>query len=201
MNEADEADLADVIYQYGEERRSRALAKKIVAVRAESPIETTGALAAIAEQVLGRGAKTHPATRLFQALRIFINDELGQIVRALIASEALLRKGGRLVAVSFHSLEDRIVKRFMASVAGRAGRGSRHLPETVGPPATFDIIGKPAAPTDDEIADNPRARSSRLRAARRTDASPTPWTDARLADLGIPPLVFSSLQQKWSVSV
>ncbi len=199
--EASAAELADVIFHYGEERRARHLANLIVAARDEAPITTTGELAAIAEKALGRGAKIHPATKLFQAIRIFINDELGQIVRALIAAERVLAEGGRLVAVSFHSLEDRIVKRFLAAVSGSNEGGSRHLPPQAGPTPTFAKPAKAVSPSDDEVAANPRARSARLRAATRNGAAITQWTEARLSGLGIPPLVFSPLQQRWSVSV
>ncbi|MEM9233515.1 MAG: 16S rRNA (cytosine(1402)-N(4))-methyltransferase RsmH, partial [Pseudomonadota bacterium] len=198
VNEADEADIANVIYQYGEERRSRGLARAIISAREEAPITTTAELAAIAERVIGTRGPIHPATRMFQGLRIFVNDELGQIVRALIAAEQVLKDGGRLIAVSFHSLEDRIVKRFLAEVTGRAEATSRHAPMEVSAPSTFDLLGKAVPPTDAEIATNPRARSARLRAARRTDVSPRPWDDARLQGLGVPPMVFSPLQQNWA---
>lgn len=197
VNEADETDLANVIFQYGEERRSRALAKAIVEERRSAPIRTTDALAQIAEKVLGAKGPIHPATRMFQGLRIFINDELGQIVRALVAAEKMLREGGRLVAVSFHSLEDRIVKRFLTDVTGRAGGGSRHAPVVEAPTPTFSLAGKDVAATEDEVARNPRARSARLRGAIRTQAPARPWSSDRLSALGLPPMVFSSLQQEW----
>lgn len=198
LQEADESEIADVIYQYGEERRSRALARAIVAARKEEPLETTGALAAIGEKVVGGHGPIHPATRMFQGLRIFINDELGQIVRALIAAEKVLRAGGRLVAVSFHSLEDRIVKKFLQMVTGRAETTSRYQPEIQGTPASFKLAGKAVAPSKAEIEANPRSRSARLRAGVRLEAPVTSWTDERLRSLGVPPLVFSSLQQKWA---
>ena len=198
VNQADEADIADVIYQYGEERKSRHLARAIVKAREEAPIETTAQLAAIAEKVLGTREKIHPATRMFQGLRIFINDELGQIVRALIAAEKVLKEGGRLIAVSFHSLEDRIVKRFLADVAGRSGGGSRHAPMAVPETPTFTLAGKAVEPSADEMAANPRARSARLRAAIRTGEPARAWDHARLSGLGIPPMVFSPLQSDWA---
>lgn len=200
VNQLDEADLADVIYQYGEERRSRHLARLIVAARQEKPFERTQELATLAEKALGKGQKIHPATRLFQGIRIFVNDELGQIVRALLACEPLLKPGGRLAAVSFHSLEDRIVKRFLAEVTGRQAGGSRHLPEVQGPQATFDLIGKAVRASDDEVDQNPRARSATLRTAIRNDHPASQWTDKRLTGLGVPSLVFSPLQSRWSQS-
>ena len=198
LNEADEADIANVIYQYGEERKSRGLAKAIVAARQEAPLSTTAELAAIAERVVGGHGPIHPATRMFQGLRIFINDELGQIVRALIAAERVLREGGRLVAVSFHSLEDRIVKRFLQDVTGKARTASRHAPAFEAEAPSFELAGKAVAPSEAEVASNPRARSARLRAAIRTSAASRPWTDDRLSGLGLPPLVFSSLQRQWA---
>jgi 16S rRNA (cytosine1402-N4)-methyltransferase len=197
VNEADPRDLADVIYQYGEDRRSRALARAIVAEREKVPFETTGQLAALAERTLGKTGRIHPATRLFQALRILVNDELGQIVRALIAAERLLREGGRLVAVAFHSLEDRIVKRFLAATTGRSDTPSRHEPQRAGDPATFLPKLLNTKPTAEESAANPRARSARLRAATRNDVPAADWTESRLRQLGVPPLVFSSVQETW----
>lgn len=199
VNSASTSELADVIYQYGEERRARHLANLIVSERQECPFETTGQLARLAERALGKGGKIHPATRLFQALRIFVNDELGQIVLVLQACEGLLREGGRLVAVSFHSLEDRIVKRFFAAASGRVG-GSRHEPVPEVAPATFKLPMKPVEPSSAEIQNNPRARSARMRVGERTEAPPSPWTKDRLASLGLPPLVFSKLQEAWRTS-
>ncbi|MEM6649248.1 MAG: 16S rRNA (cytosine(1402)-N(4))-methyltransferase RsmH [Pseudomonadota bacterium] len=198
VNAAEENDLADVIFQYGEEKKSRRLAKLIVEARRVAPLKTTTDLATIAEKALGRGTKIHPATRLFQALRIFINDELGQIVRALLAAERLLTPGGRLVAVSFHSLEDRIVKRFLSTVTGQGGSASRHLPDIDRPLATFNKGEKAVRPSAEEIDANPRARSAILRSARRNENPVSDWSRARLEGLGVPPLVFSPLQQKWS---
>ncbi|WP_036766620.1 16S rRNA (cytosine(1402)-N(4))-methyltransferase RsmH [Parvularcula oceani] len=199
VNEADEADIANVIYQYGEDRRSRRLAKAIVAEREASPIETTGRLAGIAEAALGNREKIHPATRMFQAIRILVNDELGQVVRGLIAAEAVLRGGGRLSVVSFHSLEDRIVKRFFAEASGAAETRSRHMPEAEGAPATLEAVGRKAvAAGRDEVAANPRARSAKLRVAARTEAPLRPWTEERLRRLGAPPITFSDLQTRWA---
>ncbi|MGB0411549.1 MAG: 16S rRNA (cytosine(1402)-N(4))-methyltransferase RsmH [Pikeienuella sp.] len=177
VNRASEAVLADIFYLYGEERASRRIARAIVAARAESKIETTLALAAIVEKQLPRPkpGQPHAATRVFQALRIAVNDELGELARGLAAAEALLEVGGILVVVTFHSLEDRIVKRFLQTRGGRAPQGSRHGPATQGDVPGFEIITrKPITATDEELARNPRARSARLRAARRTDAPTAP---------------------------
>lgn len=197
LAEVDEADLANIIYQYGEDRQSRRLAKMIVTARDEAPLTTTGQLAAIAEKALGQGAKIHPATRLFQGLRIFINDELGQILRVLMAAERVLIAGGRLVAVSFHSLEDRLVKRFLAAASGKADTASRHMPQGTPTPASFSSLSKAIRPSAAEVAANPRARSAIMRSALRTDVPPLEWTPQRLQSLGVPPMVFSSLQQSW----
>ncbi|HYW63318.1 MAG TPA: 16S rRNA (cytosine(1402)-N(4))-methyltransferase RsmH [Bradyrhizobium sp.] len=168
---ASEADLASILYIFGEERHSRSLARAIVAARAQAPIVTTGALAEIVAKVVwAKPGEIHPATRTFQALRIFVNEELDQLHLALSAAEHVLKAGGRLVVVSFHSLEDRIVKNFL-SARGKAGSGSRHLPETAQAEPSFRILTKrPITPGDAELRDNPRARSAKLRAAERTDA-------------------------------
>jgi 16S rRNA (cytosine1402-N4)-methyltransferase len=168
---AGERDLADIIYLLGEERHSRAVARAIVAARRDGPVVTTGALAAIVSRVVrSRPGDIHPATRTFQALRLFVNDELGELESGLAAAERILKPGGRLVVVSFHSLEDRIVKTFLAGRSG-AGGGSRHLPETRPPAATFHTLTRrPVTADDAETADNPRARSAKLRAAERTGA-------------------------------
>jgi 16S rRNA (cytosine1402-N4)-methyltransferase len=168
----DDKGLAAVLRTLGEERRAGALARAIVAARAEAPIETTGRLAQIAEKVLGSwNDGIHPATRTFQALRLAVNDELGELARALFAAEARLKPGGRLVVVAFHSLEDRIVKTFLADRTRTAPGGSRHMPQQSVAPATFETVSRGVVkPGDAEIAANVRARSARLRAARRTDA-------------------------------
>lgn len=191
VNSADEEELADILYQLGEERRSRAIARAIVKAREQKPIATTGALADIVQRVLGRspGDDKHPATRTFQALRIHVNDELGELARGLSAAERLLKPGGRLVVVSFHSLEDRIIKRFLAARSGKAASGSRHQPdrsfELLYP--SFRIINRrPLTTSQAEAAANPRARSARLRAAERTAAPAWPLED--LAELGVPQL-------------
>jgi 16S rRNA (cytosine1402-N4)-methyltransferase len=172
VNAASERDLADIIYALGEERHARACARAIVRARATGRIESTRALAEIVASVVrSRPNDIHPATRTFQALRIFVNDELGELVAALQAAERILKAGGRLVVVSFHSLEDRIVKSFLAD-RGEIRRGSRHAPEVAHPVPTFVILTKrPVIANDDEVARNPRARSAKLRAAERTDAA------------------------------
>jgi 16S rRNA (cytosine1402-N4)-methyltransferase len=170
---ASEADLANIIYIFGEERHSRAVARAIVAARKEAPITTTRALAdIIAKVVWSKPGEIHPATRTFQALRIFVNEELDELHLALSAAERVLKPGGRLVVVSFHSLEDRIVKNFMVE-RSKAGGGSRHLPEVSQAVPSFTLLTKrPVTPDDAEISANPRARSAKLRAAERTAAVP-----------------------------
>jgi 16S rRNA (cytosine1402-N4)-methyltransferase len=171
INAASERDLADIIFLLGEERHSRAVARAIIKRRTDAPIETTRALAdIIASVVRTRPGDIHPATRTFQALRIFVNDELGELVAALQAAERILKSGGRLVAVSFHSLEDRIVKSFLAD-RGETRGGSRHAPEVQRAAPTFSVLTKrPVTADEDEVASNPRARSAKLRAAERTGA-------------------------------
>ena len=184
---ASERDLANIIFLLGEERHSRAVARAIVAARKEKPIETTGALAdIIAHVVRGKPGEIHPATRTFQALRIFINEELKELADGLAAAERILKPGGRLVVVSFHSLEDRIVKNFLAE-RSRTAAGSRHLPALEAPPPTFSIVTKrPVVPDQAEIAGNPRARSAKLRAGERTQAAPRPGGGGRPFDLPSP---------------
>jgi 16S rRNA (cytosine1402-N4)-methyltransferase len=168
---ASEADLANIIYIFGEERHSRAVARAIVAARREAPITTTRALADIVSKVVrSKPNEIHPATRTFQALRIFVNEELDELHLALAAAERLLKPGGRLAVVSFHSLEDRIVKNFLVE-RGKAGGGSRHLPEMAQAAPSFHVLTKrPVTPGDEEVAANPRARSAKLRGAERTTA-------------------------------
>jgi 16S rRNA (cytosine1402-N4)-methyltransferase len=168
---ASEADLANIIYIFGEERHSRAVARAIVAARKQTPITTTRALAEIVAKVVwAKPGEIHPSTRTFQALRIFVNEELDELHLALAAAERVLKPGGRLVVVSFHSLEDRIVKNFLG-LRGKTGGGSRHLPEMAQSVPSFRILTKrPVTAGDDEVRANPRARSAKLRAAERCDA-------------------------------
>lgn len=174
VNQMSERDLAEIIFRLGEEKQSRRIAKSIVQRRLKSPFTTTLDLAGLIEEALGgrRGARTHPATRAFQAIRMFVNDELGELARALEASETLLNEGGRLVIVTFHSLEDRMVKLFMRDRAGLQGGGSRHMPQKQeGAAPSFHMpVKKAIEPSEAEIAENPRSRSSRLRVAIRTAA-------------------------------
>ncbi|MFD1343747.1 16S rRNA (cytosine(1402)-N(4))-methyltransferase RsmH [Litorisediminicola beolgyonensis] len=175
VNEAGEAELADILYVYGEERASRRIAKAIVRARAEAPIETTGRLSEIVESCLPRQkpGQSHPATRSFQALRIAVNDEYGALYQGLMAAERALAPGGALAVVTFHSVEDRMVKRFLQSRAGQTGRANRYQPLTEEAPAQFTLISRKAiGPDEDELRINPRARSAKLRVARRTDAPP-----------------------------
>lgn len=171
--------LANIIYTFGEEPRSRAIARAIVAARSEAPITTTAALVKAVEKAVGRQRpqdRTHPATRTFQALRIHVNGELDELVAALHAAERILAPGGRLVAVTFHSLEDRIVKRFLAARSGKHAGASRHMPDVAaGPAPAFELPFKGHVEAGEaETASNPRARSAKLRAGIRTVAPPMP---------------------------
>jgi len=171
VNAASERDLANIIFILGEERHSRGVARAIVKARAGERIETTRVLADIVASVVrGRPGDIHPATRTFQALRIFVNDELGELVAGLQAAERILKSGGRLAVVSFHSLEDRIVKLFFADRSETRG-GSRHAPQVDRPAPGFNVLTKrPVVADDGEVERNPRARSAKLRAAERTSA-------------------------------
>ncbi|MFG1420635.1 16S rRNA (cytosine(1402)-N(4))-methyltransferase RsmH [Roseixanthobacter liquoris] len=166
-----EADLAHVIWTLGEERLSRQIAKAIVKARAEAPITRTSQLADIVSKVVwAKPGEMHPATRTFQALRIAVNEELDELATALAAAERALKPGGRLVVVTFHSLEDRIVKTFL-SHRSKAPSASRHLPQAEGPAPSFRLLSRGMVePDPDEVAENPRARSAKLRAAERTQA-------------------------------
>jgi 16S rRNA (cytosine1402-N4)-methyltransferase len=186
---ASERDLADIIFSLGEERHARAVARAIVAARQQRSIVSTRALAEIVSRVVHeRGGDIHPATRTFQALRLFVNEELHELEEGLAAAERVLKPGSRLVVISFHSLEDRIVKLFLA-MRSRSGGGSRHLPEKLPEAATFRVLTRrPVTPDAAEIRENPRARSAKLRAAERTDApariaanAPAPTRQERVA--------------------
>jgi 16S rRNA (cytosine1402-N4)-methyltransferase len=174
VNTLPERELADLLFELGEERASRRIARAVVAARADAPITTTGRLAAIIRSVLPPDRSgIDPATRSFQALRISVNDELGEVARALVQASELLAPGGRLIVVSFHSLEDRIVKRFMTEAAGRAPAPSRHDLRglAVRPAPRFRLLtGRPLRPPAAETDANPRARSARLRAMERLAA-------------------------------
>jgi 16S rRNA (cytosine1402-N4)-methyltransferase len=188
VNALPERDLAAILSTLGEEKRARSIARAIVARRTEAPITRTGELADIVARVLGRrhDETKHPATRTFQALRLYLNEELLELARGLSAAEHLLKPKGRLAVVTFHSLEDRIAKRFFAARSMPAPRASRHLPEQGGSTflPSFRLLNRrPLSPSKDEIRLNPRARSARLRAGERTDAPPHALD---LASLGVP---------------
>jgi 16S rRNA (cytosine1402-N4)-methyltransferase len=171
VNSAPEGEIADVLFRYGEERQSRRVARAIVAAR---PLSTTMELAQVVRKALGYrpGAPKDPATRSFQAIRIHVNAELEELQTGLFAAETLLTSGGRLAVVSFHSLEDRIVKQFLREASGGTASASRHLPQVARASATFTRVGKAIRPSPAEVARNPRARSATLRTATRTDAPP-----------------------------
>jgi 16S rRNA (cytosine1402-N4)-methyltransferase len=194
VNRLSEVALADLIFNYGEDDDSRRIARALVQARAASAITRTARLAKIVEDSVGgrKGARTHPATKTFQALRMLVNDELGELARGLSAAERALKPGGRLVVVSFHSLEDRMVKRFLTARANAEGRGSRHAPDL--PPEhepSFSLERRRAtAPADDEVAANPRARSASLRWATRTDAPA--WDELE------PPALAPKAEAEWA---
>jgi len=193
VNGAPEAEIADILHQFGEERAARRIARAILAARRTAPIDTTLALAALVERCLPRPKPGQPpaATRTFQALRIAVNDELGELARGLRAAEAALAPEGWLAVVTFHSLEDRIVKRFLQLRSGAAPRASRHAPEAARAEASFRLVTRKAVlPSEAEAAANPRARSAKLRIARRL-ASPAGPLD--IAALGLPPLARDGL--------
>ncbi len=178
LNGADEEEIADVLYRYGEEPRSRRVARAIVEAR---PLSRTGELAAVIRRALGHRPhdKKDPATRTFQAIRIHINRELDELAQGLVAAERVLRPGGRLAVVTFHSLEDRMVKRFLRERSGATPAGSRHRPvATRAYRPCFEAVARPVPAGEAEIARNPRARSATLRSARRTDAPA--WTTAEV---------------------
>lgn len=177
VNEAAEEEIADVLYQYGEEPRSRRVAKAIVAAR---PLTRTAELAQVVRKALGYRPhdKKDPATRTFQAIRIHLNRELDELTDGLAAAERVLKPGGRLAVVTFHSLEDRLVKRFLRERSGATPAGSRHLPQAAAKDApSFEIVGRAVRAGEAEVARNPRARSATLRVARRTAAAA--WTKGK----------------------
>lgn len=191
VNTASEAEIADILFQYGEEKASRRIAKAIVQARAAGPLATTLQLTEVIESVVkSRAGQAHPATRSFQALRIAVNDELGQLARGLFAAEEILRPGGILAVVTFHSLEDRIVKRFFAARGGKRPAANRWAPETATQAAQFEAVSKAIAPTKTELEANPRSRSAKLRLARRTDV---PQGVRNYAGLGLPKLTIEGL--------
>ncbi|WP_068116335.1 16S rRNA (cytosine(1402)-N(4))-methyltransferase RsmH [Tropicimonas marinistellae] len=174
VNQLSEAELADLLFHYGEERAARRIARSIVAIR---PFETTLQLAEAVAACLPRPrpGQIHPATRSFQALRIAVNDEFGELIGGLAAAERALKPGGKLAVVTFHSLEDRVVKRYLQARSGGTGRANRYAPEAEETPAQFRLLSRRAiAPSESEIDANPRARSAKLRVAVRTEAPITP---------------------------
>ncbi|ETD84085.1 16S rRNA (cytosine(1402)-N(4))-methyltransferase RsmH [Rhodobacter capsulatus] len=192
VNTAEEGALADILYHYGEERASRRIARAIVEARKSAPYESTKQLVATIERCLPRPkpGQSHPATRSFQALRIAVNDEFGQLIAGLEAAERALKPGGKLAVVTFHSLEDRVVKRFFQARAGRAPGGSRYAPEAAPEAAAFDLVTrKGVGPDEIELAQNPRARSAILRIGARTDS---PAGRADRTSLGLPAPLFET---------
>ncbi|HEY8032410.1 MAG TPA: 16S rRNA (cytosine(1402)-N(4))-methyltransferase RsmH [Methylocella sp.] len=189
VNTAGETTLANIFYYFGEERASRRIARAIVADRATAPFTSTMMLASLIARVApGKPGELHPATRVFQALRIAVNDELGELAHALAAAEAILKQGGRLAVVTFHSLEDRIVKQFFAGRSGRGQTVSRRLPHEIAPPEpTFNLRAKqPVMPSRREMSANPRARSAKLRYGVRTKAAPRGLDDRLMALAKLP---------------
>lgn len=188
VNTLSESELADILYLYGEERMSRRIARAIVKAREAAPVATTLQLAGIVERCLPRAkpGQIHPATRSFQAIRIAVNDEYGALIEGLEAAERALAPGGQLAVVTFHSIEDRMVKRFLQSHSGGGGSGSRHIPEIVLEAPQFTLKSRKAiGPDPQELAENPRARSAKLRLAVRTDA---PAGHVDRAAIGMPML-------------
>lgn len=193
VNTADEQEIAEVLFHYGEEKQSRKIARAIVKDRVEKePFTTTLQLANLIERLLPRKkpGQSHPATRTFQAIRIAVNDEFGQLIEGLEAAERALAPGGQLAVVSFHSLEDRVVKRFFQERASTGGGGSRYAPEQEVKTPGFEQLSKAIGPDEDELEMNPRARSARLRVGRRTTAPAKPVDRAAM---GLPKPVLKSV--------
>ncbi|MFD3191141.1 16S rRNA (cytosine(1402)-N(4))-methyltransferase RsmH [Sedimentitalea sp. HM32M-2] len=177
VNSASESTLAEILFHYGEERASRRIARAILRARAEAPITTTLQLAGLVESCLPRPkpGQSHPATRSFQALRIAVNQEYDELFQGLMAAERALKPGGQLAVVTFHSIEDRMAKRFLTARAGQGGRANRYVPETPQEAPQFTLKSRKAiGPDAREMAENPRARSAKLRVATRTDAPAGP---------------------------
>jgi len=186
--ELTEVQLADVLFTFGEERASRRIARAIVRAREDAPITTTLRLAEIVESCLPRPkpGQSHPATRSFQGLRIAVNAEYDELFQGLLAAERALKPGGLLAVVTFHSIEDRMVKRFFQHRAGKTGRANRYAPELAETPSQFELVTrKSVGPDDQELAENPRSRSARLRVGRRTEA---PATKITAREIGMPQL-------------
>ncbi|GGE47419.1 16S rRNA (cytosine(1402)-N(4))-methyltransferase RsmH [Actibacterium pelagium] len=189
VNESSDTQIADVLYHFGEERASRRIARAIVEARKTTPFETTFQLVEVIEKCLPRPkpGQSHPATRSFQAIRIAVNNELGELVEGLAAAERALKPGGQLAVVTFHSIEDRIVKRFFQARSGGGGRANRYAPEVEEVAAQFKLKSRKAiGPDEQELEENPRSRSSKLRVGIRTDA---PTTPIDLKTLGLPALM------------
>ena len=188
VNEYEAEEIAEILYNYGEERASRRIARAILEMRAETPITTTLQLAGLIEKCLPRKkpGQSHPATRSFQALRIAVNNEYGELYQGLMAAERALAPGGLLAVVSFHSVEDRMAKRFLQSRAGTTGNPNRFAPQVEVEKPAFELLGRKAiTASEEELEHNVRARSAKLRLARRTDA---PAGDIAPKVLGMPML-------------
>jgi 16S rRNA (cytosine1402-N4)-methyltransferase len=196
VNGASEDHIADVLFHFGEERAARRMARAIVEARAKAPFTTTLQLAEVIARCLPRPkpGQSHPATRAFQALRIAVNAEFDQLAQGLAAAERALKPGGLLAVVTFHSLEDRVVKRYLQQAAGQDGNANRYAPATVQVIPRFTLLGKKAIEADDEeLALNPRSRSARLRIARRTEA---PAKAPNASDIDLPQTPEKSSRKK-----